>query len=592
MVLPSPENTYFVGIANSFHDSATAIVNPAGRVLFAEATERVLQNKRAICNSPDQFLHTAATITEYCPAGAHIVLAQPWSADTVRQLRDKSDLDRLGQFIDRAQPGAVPTSLLDQYAFSQFCHSAAPPVIHVTGANLRFGLAEMDADYSVAPGIERFDHHHAHAATACFTSPFEEAVCAIIDGYGEGRSYSCFTYQLGLIECIDTPPHPQATSLGYFYMTICRLCGFGLFSGEEWKMMGLAAYGEYDPEIAELIKPLIQVDGLDFIQCGFAEMYQIYKKLERFRRKPGSCALDVANLAFTAQKIFADVMLEFLQNLQARTGASNVAMGGGCLLNSAATGLVAEQTAFDQAHVFSAPADDGNAIGAALLAWQRANVGARRTVQIQSPYLGSKMSEKKLEQLKDYSSLDVQVLDETALLTLTAEALASGKIIGWVQGRAEFGPRALGNRSILADPRSDSVKERINTEVKFREEFRPFAPAILEEYAAAYFEECHPTPYMERALRFRPEMKEKVPGVVHLDGTGRLQTVSQKLNPLFHQLISAFFKETGVPVLLNTSFNVMGKPIIHSVEDALAVFQTSGIDVLVINNYMLQGTKK
>ena len=265
-----------------------------------------------------------------------------------------------------------------------------------------------------------------------------------------------------------------------------------------------------------------------------------------------------------------------------------MAMGGGCLLNSAATGLVVEQTGFTNCHVFSAPADDGNAIGAALLAWQEANPASQRLAKIQSPYLGSTMSSTMLDKVKEHSGLKVHVLPESEIMSYTAEALVNGKIVGWARGRAEFGPRALGNRSILADPRSDTIKERINASIKFREEFRPFAPAILEEHASAYFEAYHPTPYMERALRFKPEMQHKVPGVVHVDGTGRLQTVSRSLNPTFHQLISAFFEKTDIPVLLNTSFNVMGKPIIHSVEDALAVFHTSGLDLLIINDHVIE----
>ena len=581
----------YVGIANSFHDSAIAVVDAGGEVTFAEATERYLQTKRAINNAADQYLQVDRIIERATAPEAELVLAQPWSSKMIDGMRSNDGQSNLGQFIAKTRPGEIPPLLVDQYAFSRFCQSSAAPMIDITATNLWFGLSQRRPDLAAqSPLVRRYDHHLAHAATACLTSPFEEAACAVIDGYGEGRSYSCFRYVAGrAIEPIEIPAHPQSTSLGYFYMLVCRLCGFGLFNGEEWKVMGLAAYGRYDPAIAALLRPLIQVDGLNLIQCRFAETYQIYKSLERYRRRAEEPATAVADLAHTAQQIFSDVVVAYLDGLQRHTGARNVALGGGCLLNSAANGLVVERTGFERAHVFSAPADDGNAVGAALLAWQEDHPGVRRpTTGQQSPYLGSELSRESIDRLLAFGGLAVARLESDTLLARTASSLADGKIVGWAQGRAEFGPRALGNRSILADPRSRDVKERINARVKFREEFRPFAPAILAEHGAEYFEAFEPTPYMERALRFRSGMQERVPGVVHVDGTGRLQTVEREMNPLFHGLITAFARLTGVPILLNTSFNVMGKPIIHTVEDALAVFHTSGLDVLVLDDCFIE----
>jgi carbamoyltransferase len=579
----------YIGLANSFHDSAIAVVDAAGGAVFAEATERYLQTKRAINNPPDQYLRIDQIIDRYTDPAAGLVLAQPWSDAMVSNLRAGDGQAALGQFIAKARPGEIPPLLVDQYVFSRYCQDSAPPLIDITASNLRFGLAQRrPALASATPVLRQYDHHLAHAATACLTSPFAEAACAVIDGYGEGRSYSCYRYQDGRLERIPVAPHPQATSLGFFYMLVCRLCGFGLFNGEEWKVMGLAAYGRYDPAIAALLEPLVRVEGLNLVQCGFAETYQIYKRLEAYRRRGNEPALAVADLAHTAQRIFGEVVVAYLDGLQRETGAHNVALGGGCMLNSAANGSVVERTGFRAAHVFSAPADDGNALGAALLAWQDDNPDARRPVAAQSPYLGSEMSAEAIERLVAYGGLSLRRLAMPDVLAQTARFLAEGRIIGWVQGRAEFGPRALGNRSILADPRSADVKERINASVKFREEFRPFAPAILAGSGEQYFDCFQPTPYMERALRFRQEMRAQVPGVVHVDGTGRLQTVEAEWNPLFHGLIEEFRRITGVPVLLNTSFNVMGKPIIHTVEDALAVFHTSGIDILVIGDCLIE----
>lgn len=203
-----------------------------------------------------------------------------------------------------------------------------------------------------------------------------------------------------------------------------------------------------------------------------------------------------------------------------------------------------------------------------------------------TPYLGSSINEAAIQRFAHYSGLPVQHLPGQSIVETTAKHLTEGKIIGWIQGCAEFGPRALGNRSILADPRSPDMMDRINRVVKFRERFRPYAPAILHEHGDAYFEHYQETPYMDRTLRFRSNVRESVPAVVHVDGTGRLQTVKPDWNPLFHQLLESFHSMTGIPVLLNTSFNVMGKPIVHSTEDAFSVFMGSGLDNLVMGEYL------
>jgi len=255
-------------------------------------------------------------------------------------------------------------------------------------------------------------------------------------------------------------------------------------------------------------------------------------------------------------------------------------------LNSSFNGQVLEQTSFKALYVPSAPADDGTALGAALLAYDRDHPDRRPRADILSPYLGSRLSSDRLQDMVRFCGLPCVKHSPNRLCEETAQLLAQGKLVGWLQGKAEFGPRALGNRSILADPRSASMKDRINERVKFREPFRPFAPAILHECGADYFEQYQRSPYMERTLRFRPEVRNTVPAVVHVDGTGRLQSVKQEWNPRFYDLIQAFYRLTGVPLLLNTSFNVMGKPMAHSVEDAVSVYMTTGLDALVIEDYL------
>jgi carbamoyltransferase len=293
-------------------------------------------------------------------------------------------------------------------------------------------------------------------------------------------------------------------------------------------------------------------------------------------------------MARTGQQLFADTMRELLQNLYARGISQNLVLTGGCALNSSWNGHVIDETPFKQLHVPSAPADDGNSIGAALIAYYEDHPEARRPRKLMSAYLGTGISAETREHLLQFNtSQRVRRLPDTVAQE-SAKLLSQGKIIGWMQGRAEFGPRALGNRSILADPRSLDMKEKINARVKFREEYRPFAPSILHEFGPEYFEHYQMSPYMERALVFRKEVRDKVPAVVHEDGTGRLQSVTPETSERFHKLIRTFYELTGIPLVLNTSFNIMGKPIIHSIQDAVGVFYTTGLDALVIDDVIIE----
>jgi carbamoyltransferase len=353
--------------------------------------------------------------------------------------------------------------------------------------------------------------------------------------------------------------------------------------------MGLAAYGEDNPMLYELLSELIHVDGLKLEFCSESRQFRIFQKLRSIQRHKGQPPAACADLARAGQRVFTEVITQYLNNLSNLNISHNLMLSGGCALNSLANGTILRNTPFKQLHVFSAPADDGNAIGAAILAFQEDNPGCRLKGQLpQSPYLGSEMSTESLKRVQEFSHMaGLTAFDPAEAAIRAAALLASGKIIGWVQGRAEFGPRALGNRSILADPRDPDIKSKINGRIKFREDFRPFAPSILHEFGCDYFEEYQESLYMERTLRFKGTVVDTVPGVVHADGTGRLQTIKKEWNPLFHDLVKHFYTLTGVPLILNTSLNIMGRPIIHSVEDALAVFYTTGLDALFIEGLLL-----
>jgi len=338
-----------------------------------------------------------------------------------------------------------------------------------------------------------------------------------------------------------------------------------------------------------LLKKTIAVQGFD-CHHDFKNLFSNISALNKFKHNQQNPIEQAADLAFTGQYFFAELMTELLQHLQQVTGCKNLSLAGGCALNSAFNGQIKSRTHFEQIYIPSAPADDGTALGAAWLALHvdqpdlKINDPKNKFL---SPYLGSRVSNASVTRLIQYNhSLDIRHLPKTICET-TAELLAKGQLIGWIQGKAEYGPRALGNRSILADPRQASTKDKINQHIKFRENFRPFAPSVLHEHAAEYFEHYHESPYMDKTLRIHSSMRKRIAAVCHVDGTGRLQTVKQVWNPRFYALINYFYKQTQMPMLLNTSFNVMGKPLVHSLEDALSVLLTTGLDALVVNDYLI-----
>jgi carbamoyltransferase len=556
----------YIGLGTSPHDPSIAILNDAGEVVFAEDSERYLQNKRAWCSPPDDFVRIGKLLKQYCDADAQFVIATSWRRKFLKRLEFATFGPMRG--LIKRKIGHQNLNLLS-------CVAAY--------ANPRHGVnTEAQIHRSFGPGtVERreFDHHLTHSATACLSSTYTEAVSVVIDGMGEAGSLAVYHFREG--EHVQVSRRRSVGSLGQFYSFVCELCGFDPLAGEEWKVMGLAPYGRRDERWHGLLSQLLVVDGLKLREGTHSRA--VTAELQNLRRKPNVAALDFADLAHTGQLVFSELLDKLLMNVHALGLSDNLVLSGGCALNSAYVGGIADRLPFSSSYVFCAPADNGNSVGAALLAHRQDHPQWQRRTSVRTPYLGSSLSDDVFGKLVAFGGLDsIEAASDARLYTEVADEIARGAIVAWVQGRAEFGPRALGNRSILADPRNPDVKEIINARVKFREEFRPFAPSILAEHGPGWFEHYCDTPYMERALRFKPEVAARVPGVVHVDGTGRLQSVHRELNPDYYGLIEAFYRRTGVPILLNTSFNVMGKPIVHSVEDAIAVFFTSGIDLLVI----------
>lgn len=576
--------TYYIGLSNTFHDSSIAIMNNQGEVLFAEATERKLQYKRGLSCPADNF-DIGRTLKKYCKKGASFVVATSWSQDYL-QFLDR--LERLGFFSEKSLTNPL-LQLPSRYIFSKASIYTILKLQHQyqknAGTGILLALQQHFPESRVS--FRSYSHHLAHAAYACYTSPYENAACAVIDGYGEGGSISIYHYADDKLKEVRLHKGPQ--SLGWLYEMITTLCGFDWFTGEEWKVMGLAPYGKIIPGAYQLIKELCRYENLRLHYPPVERIIAILKELEAFKRAPDSDPWTAADLAYTGQTCFAELTTAMLKDVEALKLSPNLVIGGGCGLNSSFNGTVTSTTGFSKLFVPSAPADDGNSIGAAMLALKEDNpalkLGSRSFF---TPYLGSSIQEEAIKRMLQLGKVSNIRHLPLSIHKETAAKLAEGKLVAWVQGRAEFGPRSLGNRSILADPRPQDMKNKINSMVKFREEFRPFAPSILHEFGDTYFENYEETPYMERTLIFRKEVKSKVPAVVHANHTGRLQTVKKEWNASYYKLIKSFYDITGIPIVLNTSLNIMGKPILHSLEDAIGMFYTTGLDVLVVNDYMIE----
>jgi carbamoyltransferase len=613
-------STYYIGLSVTYHDSALAIVSEEGEVLFAEATERFLQNKRALNCEPDQLFLIPELLERYCPDPKKVIIASNW-----RKKRPiyENIVKKLG-FLSAS--GLLKTGIkklhspLPNYQLHHMmaCQSSS---IDRAGLNLVRIIQEVYPDCAIA--FKDYDHHRTHAAMACYASPFENAACAVIDSYGENGSMAFYRYRNRKLEQIHEAKGLSKASLGLYYMKITELCGFDWLKGEEWKVMGLASYGKINQKLYDLLSSIIVVNGFDCTHLS-EKLFEQLAKLDEFKQRPDSTLEELADVAYTGQAFFADLVTQLLNHLREVTKCDNLTLAGGCALNSSFNGQITQRTGFKQVFIPSAPADDGCALGAAWLAYHEdlpKQITPKQSLvelipfmvrqahhernqhptvrpepveglnqkfpQLLTPYTGSTMKDDALERLIRFNrSLNIQHLPDS-ISAETARLLAEGKLVGWVQGRAEYGPRALGNRSILADPRDAKMQDLINEKVKFREMFRPFAPSILHEHTDDYFENYQESPYMDKTLQIRKAMQNKIAATCHVDGTGRLQTVKREWNPRFYELIQAFYQLTQVPVLLNTSFNIMGKPLVHSLEDALTVFMTTGLDVLVINDYLI-----
>lgn len=551
---------YYVGLSTSGHDPALALVDESGRVMFAEATERFLQDKRGWGAAPDHPGHVAAALEGRVDPGAELVVATTWA-------RPKADL-----------PVEVSDSLLPA-SDGAWLRGAQARLWASAGQGVAFHLG-LDA----VPRTMHFDHHLCHAVTAAWSAPFDEGLCLVLDGEGEVGAVSLYRLARGRLERLWRSWGPG--SLGVFYGWLTGACGFDWRAGEEWKVMGLAAFGMPDPELVDRLAAMVEVDRGRLILDEEAAA-EANASLASRRRRPEEDVMLAADLAASGQVAYArlaDAVVEACLG----EGGHNLLISGGCALNSAYNGTLLRRFPLKGIHVPSAPGDDGNAVGAALLAWMADHPNAPLPRGDGVPFLGSRPDPRHVEATARHCGYPrVERLGEDAPARL-ARRLAEGRILGVMRGPAEYGPRALGNRSILADPRSPEMKDNLNRRVKGREPYRPFAPVLPMEDVGEWFDHPQASPYMSFTLPWKEHLRDRVPAVVHEDGTGRLQTVEPATHPWMASLLEAFRRETGVPVLLNTSFNVMGKPIVHSVQDAMSVLATTDLDGVLLEDVLIE----
>ena len=571
--------TYILGI-NAYHADASAVLLKDGGIVAAVEEERFNRVKHA-AGFP-------ALAIQYClqRAGiqiqdvAHVGIAQIPNAHLInditfvlhkRLMFSHQGLDRL-RSVERIRN--IKTVLAN--------------LLHVPESDL-------------AMAFHNLEHHGAHMASAFLVSPFQQAAILSIDGFGDFCSTMRGFGSGSQIEKLGSVLFPH--SLGLFYTSVSQYLGFEKY-GDEGKVMGLAPYGEaaYIDKMLEIARPAdpgafeLNLDyfthHLNGVEMSWDEgtphIGRIYSDLfcDAFGppRQPDTEITDHhRNIAASLQKCLEFHLFRILNDLHQRTGSTNLCMAGGVAYNSVANGLIQKNTTFRECFIQPAAGDSGTALGVAFHVWNTV-LGHPREYVMQHAYLGPESSEAEMEQALRSFGASYQRYDDIA--ERAADLLASGKIVGWFQDRMEFGPRALGNRSILADPRQEEIKDALNRRIKHRESFRPFAPSVLEEYVDAYFEDAFASPFMQMVFKVRPEQRPKIPAIRHVDQTGRVQSVSKSVNPKFWRLIDAFRQRTGIPLLLNTSFNE-SEPIVCSPQDALHCFTTTKMDALVLGNFLL-----
>ena len=493
-------------------------------------------------------------------------------------------------------PGGSFTAIKDRFANSKKVASIDQELSRISGLQVdRF-----------TGKIQQVEHHRSHIASAFFASPFDKAACLTIDGSGDFTTTMTGIGEGNTITVLDSVDFPH--SIGIFYTAFTQLLGFPHY-GDEYKVMGMAPYGVSQLAVENKLAGVVKLtdDGLfkldlSYFRTGtegiisyddknqpivaplFSEkMVQVFGAA---RTKDEPLQQYHKDLAASVQRFTEKIIFHLLENLHKKTGLDNVCIAGGVAQNSVANGKILQQTSFKNIYIPSAGHDAGISMGAALYT-QHVSLKYTRQPAILSAYTGSRFTNEEIKAILTEKNIAFTELPDELLFNHIADRLINGGVVGWFSGRAEFGPRALGGRSIIADPRRTDAKEILNTKIKRRESFRPFAPSILKEYVGEYFEVTDDVPFMEKVFPIKKEKRALIPAVTHVDGTGRLQTVDANVSPRYYALIEAFRKKTGIPILLNTSFNE-NEPIVNAPEEALACYLRTNMDMLVMENILIE----
>lgn len=548
---------------SQMHDSSACIARD-GELLFAVAEERISRIKHD-AGFPRQAISACLEFAKVRP-GELDFICQGWPAPRKVFATDLKCFLR-GQYpityLNVLNSARLYASMAHQNGgFKRFTHH-----IGATKAQMRF-----------------VDHHLAHAISAYSYSGFDDAAVVVMDGRGAWEASSIWHGRDGRLDHVLTIPWPN--SLGLFYAQFTQYLGF-VPNSDEWKVMGLAPYGSPGVDLGEFISlnyETYRVNAPLLFERSNG-VSAIAKRLGPERTPESEIDGSFKNIAFAVQDACELAMLSLVKLATRKTGCRDVCLAGGVALNSKANGKIQASGAVDRIFIQPAASDDGVALGAALAPYL--DGGGRLPMRpLRHAYLGPEFSDSEIEKaLRTYKLRATKLSDIAAT---TAELLSNGKIIGWFQGRMEFGPRALGHRSILADPRDPEMNAKVNNAVKFREWWRPFAPSILKEVAGEYLEHACDSPFMILTNSVRPEKRDVIPSVTHVDGSARPQTVEKEISPLYWNLIDEFGKRTGVPVLMNTSFNLRGEAIVNTPTDAIRTFFSSGMDALVIGSYLVE----